>query len=265
MGLLHAWRIQRLVSGARVAFDQGEQTFSVSFDIDTRALSMRKIRKEVDLIVAQIEPTGWQCVRVAPFLASVNIDFIRSTEALLAVEEEPMDIDRIDPDLKERLKVRRLFLFQEPFDPRGEQKVSVRLGEGSPDGFPVGHVVSSGSTWLSYARVPCDGTFRNREFLGPQTFEEALDTVLTFARYDDLLRSSERSYSTVVGMERAEWLAGHTEPAGITHLGDGRVRLTESAVAYLRNPPPGIGLFLFVTDDDKLWIDGDTYPMTPDA
>ncbi|MCX5195531.1 hypothetical protein OOK31_16730 [Streptomyces sp. NBC_00249] len=183
-----------------------------------------------------------------------------------------MDINRIGRALKEQLKVRRLFLFREPASPhdRGEVTVSVRLDDGHPDGFPVGHVVSTPSTWIAYARVPHGNSFRNREFLGPLTYEEALERVVTFARYDDLLRHSERAgrartYSVVMGVERAEWLAGHTEPAGITHLGGGRVRLTESAVAYLRNPPPSVGLFLFVTDRDKLWIDGDTYPMTRDA
>lgn len=68
-----------------------------------------------------------------------------------------------------------------------------------------------------------------------------------------------------MGVERAEWLADRAEPAGIIHLGNGRVHLTESAFAYLRNPPPSVGLFLFVTDSNKLWIDGDTYPMTRDA
>ncbi|MFF3838228.1 hypothetical protein [Streptomyces sp. NPDC001930] len=272
MGLIHAWRMNKLVSDAKVAFEQGDETFSVSFDIDTHArVSMRKIRKEIDLIVARIEPVGWECARVAPFLASVEIDFIRSAMPQAALNEEPVDINRITPALKERLRVRNLFLYKEPsIGGLGEQAVSVRLNDGASDGFPIGHVVSSGSTWVSYARVPHGGTFRNREFLGPQTFEDALDTVLTFARYDDLVRASEASgrsqgYTVVMGVERAEWLADRTEPAGITHLGAGKVRLTESAVAYLRNPPPSVGLFLFVTDGNKLWIDGDTYPMTRDA
>ncbi|MEV0647914.1 hypothetical protein AB0I28_21865 [Phytomonospora sp. NPDC050363] len=178
-----------------------------------------------------------------------------------------MDLNRIGADLKGQLAVRDLFLLREPSSVPGSQTVSVRLTDGHPDGFPVGHVVSSGSTWISYARVPRDGTFRNNEFLGEQTFEEALETVLTFARYDDIVRDLEQSgrsrvYKTVMDAERAEWLAEHTEPPGITHLGDGKVHLSESAVAYLRNPPPERGLFLFVTDEDALWIDGDTYPMT---
>lgn len=270
--MIHALRMNKLVSDAKAAFDRGDEIFSAGFDIDTRArVSMRKIRKEVDLIVARIEPIGWQCARVAPFLASVDIDFVRSASPQADLEEKPVDINRISPALSERLRARNLFLYQEPsMAGPGGQAVSVRLNDGAPDGFPVGHVVSAGSTWVSYARVWHDGTFRNKEFLGPQTFEEALDTVLTFARYDDLVRASERTdrtqgYTVVMGVERAKWLADRTEPAGITHLGDGRVQLSESAVAYLRNPPPSVGLFLFVTDSNKLWIDGDKYPMTRDT
>ncbi|WP_433319541.1 hypothetical protein [Micromonospora chersina] len=36
MGLIHAWRMQKLVSDARTAFNQGDVTFSAGFDIDTR-------------------------------------------------------------------------------------------------------------------------------------------------------------------------------------------------------------------------------------
>jgi hypothetical protein len=78
MGLVHALRMQKLVSDARTAFHRGDITFSAGFDINTRArVSMKKIRKEIDLIVRQVEVIGWQCVRVEPFFASVEIDFVR--------------------------------------------------------------------------------------------------------------------------------------------------------------------------------------------
>ncbi|ONI88860.1 hypothetical protein ALI22I_18020 [Saccharothrix sp. ALI-22-I] len=71
--------MQKLVSDARTAFGRGDPTFSAGFDIDARArVSMTKIRKEIDLIVGAVEPIGWQCVRVEPFLASVEIDFVRN-------------------------------------------------------------------------------------------------------------------------------------------------------------------------------------------
>ena len=79
MGLVHAWRMQKLISDAKAAFDHGDDIFGAGFDIDPRArVSMKKIRKEIDLIVAAVEPIGWHCVEVRPFLASVEIDFIRS-------------------------------------------------------------------------------------------------------------------------------------------------------------------------------------------
>ena len=78
MGLLHAWRMQKLVSDARTAFDRGDVTFVAGFDIDTRSrVSMKKIRKEIDLIVGAVEPIGWECVGVESFLASVDIGFVR--------------------------------------------------------------------------------------------------------------------------------------------------------------------------------------------
>ncbi|MFG2357504.1 hypothetical protein [Streptomyces sp. NPDC048521] len=78
MGLLHAWRMQKLTSDARTAFASGDMTFVAGFDIDTRArVSMRAIRKEIDKIITAVEPIGWECVGVQPFLASVHIEFVR--------------------------------------------------------------------------------------------------------------------------------------------------------------------------------------------
>jgi len=51
--------------------------FVAGFDIDTRRrVSMPKIRAEVDRLVQAIEPIGWQCVKVEPFLA-LGRDHIR--------------------------------------------------------------------------------------------------------------------------------------------------------------------------------------------
>jgi hypothetical protein len=72
--------MQKLVSDARIAFDRGDVTFSAGFDIDTRRrVPMKMIRKEIDVIIRAVEPIGWQCVRVEPFLASVDIDFVRNS------------------------------------------------------------------------------------------------------------------------------------------------------------------------------------------
>jgi hypothetical protein len=79
MGLMHAWRMQKLVSDAKTAFNQGDVMFKAGFDIDTRRrVSMKQIRKEIDLIINAVEPIGWQCVSVEPFFASVEIDFVRN-------------------------------------------------------------------------------------------------------------------------------------------------------------------------------------------
>ncbi|WP_158708376.1 MULTISPECIES: hypothetical protein [unclassified Streptomyces] len=78
MGLLHAWRMQKLVSDARTAYRRGDTLFVAGFDIDSRArVPMKAIRKEINKIIAAVEPIGWECVSVQPFLASVEIDFMR--------------------------------------------------------------------------------------------------------------------------------------------------------------------------------------------
>ncbi|MEV4742297.1 hypothetical protein [Streptomyces sp. NPDC049555] len=77
MGLVHAWRMQKLVAEARAAHARGDRTFTAGFDIDPRAnIPMKKIRKEIDLIVDAVEPIGWKCVQVQPFLNSVEIGFL---------------------------------------------------------------------------------------------------------------------------------------------------------------------------------------------
>ena len=79
MGLLHAWRMQKVLADARSAFNQGDLTFVAGFDIDTRArVSMKMIRREIDRMIKLIEPIGWQCASVDPFLNSVEITFIRA-------------------------------------------------------------------------------------------------------------------------------------------------------------------------------------------
>ncbi|MGW3506903.1 hypothetical protein [Streptomyces sp. NPDC000994] len=56
--------------------------------------------------------------------------------------------------------------------------------------------------------------------------------------------------------EWAEWLAGLDELEGLViHLGKGRVRLTETAIAYLRCVGYPLRLYVHVTDDNHLFID----------
>ena len=78
MGLTHAWRMQKVISSARTAYDRGDPTFLAGFDIDPRArVSMKAVRKEIDKIITAVEAIGWECVSVQPFLASVHIEFLR--------------------------------------------------------------------------------------------------------------------------------------------------------------------------------------------
>ncbi|MFD8383893.1 hypothetical protein ACFV2X_36170 [Streptomyces sp. NPDC059679] len=71
--------VNRVVSDARFAFNRGDFTFEAVIDINPRANpSMRKIRGAVDELVSAIEAVGWQCVGVQPFLASVEMQFVRA-------------------------------------------------------------------------------------------------------------------------------------------------------------------------------------------
>ncbi|MFD7103466.1 hypothetical protein ACWIG3_34615 [Streptomyces celluloflavus] len=83
MGILHAIRMQKLVSDARSAHAQGDYSFEASIDIDPRGLArvhnpMKKIRKEIDLVVRSIEAVGWECVGVDQFMYSINMGFVRA-------------------------------------------------------------------------------------------------------------------------------------------------------------------------------------------
>ncbi len=71
--------VNKVVSDARFALNRGDFTFEAVIDINTRANpSMRKIRGAVDELVSAIEAVGWQCVGVRPFLASVEMQFVRA-------------------------------------------------------------------------------------------------------------------------------------------------------------------------------------------
>ncbi|MFH8900490.1 hypothetical protein ACH4HG_29460 [Streptomyces coeruleorubidus] len=71
--------MRRLISGARTAFARGDATFVAGFGIDTRArVSTKAVRKEMDKTVTAVEPIGWECFGVQPFLSTVHIDFAKS-------------------------------------------------------------------------------------------------------------------------------------------------------------------------------------------
>ncbi len=83
MGIVHAIRMQKLVADARRAHAQGDDTFGASIDIDPRGMAhvrnpMKKLRKEIDLVVRSVEAVGWQCVNVGQFMYSIEMEFIRA-------------------------------------------------------------------------------------------------------------------------------------------------------------------------------------------
>ncbi|MBE1579096.1 hypothetical protein ACFORH_21745 [Amycolatopsis roodepoortensis] len=172
--------------------------------------------------------------------------------------------------VRKLLEQRNLFLKTE-HDGR-EKIVYVCVDDGASGGLPVGHAIgTAGGVWLAYARVPQGNYYGNAQVaVGLPTCDAAVRAVLDHARYADILRSVERSsgraartYTAVVDPGHAEWLATLEEPKGITQLGKGKVRFTEAAVAYLRNPPPPLSLFVEVKGD-HLILDYMTYDLTPD-
>ncbi|MGW1882398.1 hypothetical protein [Streptomyces sp. NPDC001970] len=95
--------------------------------------------------------------------------------------------------------------------------------------------------------------------------EEAVRAVLDHARYGDVLfaleqgAGSDATYTAEVHRAHAAWLAALAEPEGITHLGNGRVRFTGPAVAYLRGLPERLGCH--VDDEDRLRLAGESYRL----
>lgn len=169
------------------------------------------------------------------------------------------------------LEQRNLFLKPEHDD--FGKVVYVCVDDGTTGGFPVGHVIptAGGGAWLAYARIPQRGSFGTAQVaVGVPTFDAAIRAVLDHARSADILRAAERSqgaaartYTAVVDPGHAEWLGTLEEPAGITQLGNGRVRLTEAAVAYLRNPPSPLSLYVQV-QGDELVVDLVPYKLARD-
>jgi hypothetical protein len=179
-------------------------------------------------------------------------------------------VAEIGAAVRKLLEQRNLFVKTEHDGP--EKIVYVCVDDGAPGGLPIGHVIGTpGGVWLAYARVPQGTYFGSAQVArGLPTCDAAIRAVLDKARYTDVLRSIERksatatkTYTAVVDPGHAEWLAQLEQPQGITRLGNDKVRFTEAAVAYLRNPPPPLSLFVEV-QGDELVLDYMTYKLARD-
>ncbi|MET9582069.1 hypothetical protein ABZY10_02905 [Streptomyces sp. NPDC006539] len=172
----------------------------------------------------------------------------------------------IDRSLTRLLKQRRLFLTRERSD--AAEIVYVCVDDGLPGGYPVGYVIPSRTgTWFAYARARPGRVFANDQVdAGLLSAEEAVRAVLDHARYGDVLfaleqrAGSDATFTAEVHRAHATWLAALAEPEGITHLGNGRVRFTGPAVAYLRGLPERLGCH--VDDEDRIHLGGESYRLT---
>lgn len=171
----------------------------------------------------------------------------------------------IESSLATMLKQRRLFLTRERSD--AAEIVYVCVDDGLPGGYPVGYVIPSrAGTWFAYARARPGRVFAcDQVDAGLLSIDAAVRAVLDHARYGDVLYAleqgagSDAAYTTEVRQDHAVWLAALAEPEGITHLGNGRVRFTGPAVAYLRGLPERLGCH--VDDEDRIRLAGESYRL----
>ncbi|MFF3653948.1 hypothetical protein [Streptomyces olivochromogenes] len=174
----------------------------------------------------------------------------------------------IDGSLARVLKHRRLFLSLE----RNEavEIVYVCVDDGLPGGFPIGHVIATGAsgagTWSAYARARPGRVFANDQVAtGLLSVGEAVGAVLDHARYGDVMFALEQQSGTVVTYiaevhrDYAAHLAALDEPEGITHLGNGTVRFTSPAVAYLRSLPERLDCR--IDGENRIRLAGESYPL----
>ncbi|MEV5568384.1 hypothetical protein AB0L54_36860 [Streptomyces sp. NPDC052196] len=168
-----------------------------------------------------------------------------------------MDTSRLSAHAKAELHQRNLFLRSG----KRSTAVQIRVDDGSPDGFLVGWVEQEPDpfyqrrlTWQWHARIASTepGYYRGRVNArysegnlagGEESIEKAIQEVLYLASYGDILAAREvesgraGAYTTTMDESQADWLASLDEPKGITHLGGGKLRLTNIAVAYFRGSP----------------------------
>ncbi len=68
------------------------------------------------------------------------------------------------------------------------------------------------------------------------------------------------AYTANMDEASASWLAGLDEPQGITHLGNGKVRFSQSAYSYLRNVPPHMDVH--IDSHDRICLSEGSYQLT---
>ncbi|WP_154676168.1 hypothetical protein [Amycolatopsis benzoatilytica] len=168
-----------------------------------------------------------------------------------------MSKDRLDSYAKGLLELRNLV-------PRHLRTgvVQICADDGSANGFPIGwaekapHPYYRRLTWQTVVRgVPGDddsywqgGLARRAKYSpsdhgGHETLGRAIQEILTLAMWGDALAAHEiragraGTYTATMDETKANWFARLYQPEGITHLGGGRMRFTNVAIAYFRGNP----------------------------
>ncbi|MGH3900818.1 MAG: hypothetical protein ACRDTA_21755 [Pseudonocardiaceae bacterium] len=183
-----------------------------------------------------------------------------------AIAGGALDLVNISPSLSKLLKRRKLVLKSER-DDKGDF-VCLYVKGGSPNELPVGFVrpISSGMLWTAHARIRPAHIYPYDRVSGATNFEAGIRAVLDRARYGDILAAHEKESGAVVTYYTAKmhehhavWLDMLDEPEGIDHLGNGTVRFTSIALAYMRSLPEHLACYL--DDEDRIWISGTSYRL----
>ncbi|MFD2466487.1 hypothetical protein [Amycolatopsis silviterrae] len=184
--------------------------------------------------------------------------------------------DQLDAGTVNRVKLRGLVLRQPD-----RKTVRIYADDGSREGLPVGwaelapHPYHRRPAWQTvYRSVPGDDSsywrggiarragYTPMDYGGSDEIRLAIDEILSLARWGDVLADREirasrtGTYAATMDPVQAEWLAGLDAPKGITHLGGGRVRLTNVVVALFRGSPESQP---YVDARDRFHLD----PMDP--
>ncbi|MGW6142519.1 hypothetical protein ACWFRM_42365 [Streptomyces sp. NPDC055144] len=174
-----------------------------------------------------------------------------------------------DRPLTALLKQRGLHLTQERSD--AADITYVCLHDGLPGGYPIGYVLPSrAGTWFAYARARPGRIFAcDQVESGLSSAESAVRAVLDHAHFGDVLHAMElaagsnATYTADLPRGHAARLTALAEPGGVTRLGNRRVRLTATAVAYLRGLPKQHGCH--VDHEDRIWLGGESYALTRES
>lgn len=186
------------------------------------------------------------------------------------VQEGRMEFTRSHRFFGEDLKRRGLVLGRQRAEGRLTVYVCLDQSHREMSGMTVGCAVEGGGQrgyWAAYGRAyGARSAELGRISDMAADMDGALQDVLDHAYFCDVLERLEagRPGSHTVAFNNAtvtSWFAELGEPAGLSDLGDGRIRFTRGAVAYFRGFPPDRGMYV---DAGLFSYDNEPFPLVPE-